>query len=562
MADAQLTIRGGAVYDGKGGEPYVADIAIADGRILRLGEKLPPSTEEIDAKGLAVTPGFIDVHAHLDGNVTWESRLKPASGHGITSAVMGNCGVGFAPSRPDDRAFNVALMEGVEDIPAEQLNAGLSWSWQSFPEYLDFIGLRSFDMNVGALVPHSCLRVFVMGDRAIRGEPATQTDRETMKSLVGEAVGAGALGLGSTRLVGQKTRSGIPAPSLAAMEDEYMAIAQGLGDTGILQIAPEFNQYPRALEELDMIVRVARETGVNVTYSLKQTNEFPEGWRELQQKTIEANEAGLNIRPQVLARPTGAILSWESNSHPFSRCPSYFEIAKLPLKKRLIELASSSRSQAIINEAEERPGGYARHYARMFSAPNSINYEPAETDSLVSESQKLGVSIQALLYQRFMDNDGRGVILLASGNYAQFSLDPAMEMVKYEHALPGLGDAGAHSTVICDASATTHLLSYWVRDRDGERLGVSEVIRKLTSSPADFFGLDDRGCIREGAIADLNVIDLKNLNLELPRMDYDLPLGGQRLVQPAVGYHATLVAGVPVILNDEPTDRLPGRLLR
>jgi len=562
MTDADLNIRGGMIYDGNGGEPYLADIGIAEGRIVRIGAGLPPAAENIDASGLAVTPGFVDVHAHLDGNVTWESRLKPASGHGITTAVMGNCGVGFAPARPDDRAFNVALMEGVEDIPAEQLNAGLSWSWQSFPEYLDYISARSFDMNVGALVPHSCLRVYVMGDRAIRGEAATSSDREQMMVLVAEAVSAGALGLGSTRLVGQKTRSGIPAPSIAAMEDEYMAIAQGLGETGILQIAPEFNQYPQAIEELEMIVRIARETGVKVTYSLKQTNEFPEGWRELLQKTIEANEEGLNIRPQVLARPTGAILSWESNSHPFSRCPSYVEIASLPLNDRLIELQTPARRQAIISEAEERPGGYAKHFSRMFSAEQTIHYEPAEKDSVVAESDRLGMSVQALLYQRFMENEGRGVILLASGNYARFSLEPALEMVKYEQALPGLGDAGAHSTVICDASATTHLLSYWVRDRDGERLAVPEVVRKLTSSPADFFGLEDRGCIREGAIADLNVIDLESLDLRLPRMDYDLPLGGQRLVQPAVGYHATLVAGEPVILNDEPTDRLPGRLLR
>ncbi len=556
-----VVIRGGTVVDGTGGPGRVIDVGIEDDRIVALGESLPPGKKEIDAHGLLVTPGFIDVHAHLDGNVTWEAELKPASGHGTTSAVMGNCGVGFAPCREEDRPFNVALMEGVEDIPAAQLNEGLPWNWESYPEYLEFLSHRRFDMNVAGLMPHSCLRVYVMGQRAIDGETANTTDLEQMETLVAEAVAAGAVGVGSTRLVGQKTLSGTPAPSIAASEEEYLAIARGLGDKGILQIAPEFNQFPRAEEELDMIIRVARETGCRMTYSLKQTNGHADGWRSLLEKTQAANESGLVIRPQVLARPTGAIMSWEANVHPFSRCPSYREVAGLPIDERAEALRDPDRRKSIIAEAEATPGGYARYFSRMFPARETINYEPDESQSILAEAERTGMSFQALLYDLFMDHNGRGVILLASGNYAEFTLDPMLEMIGYEHSLPGLGDAGAHSTVICDASATTHLLSYWTKERAGERLAVEKVVHKLTQLPAEFFGFSGRGVLEEGAIADINVIDHDRLALGLPCMEYNLPANGRRLVQPAKGYRATLVGGQLIRENDVATGVLSGRLL-
>ncbi len=536
-------ISGGQVLDGLGGPSASVDVGIRDGNVAAVGNELGSARKVIDATGCVVTPGFIDVHAHLDGNVTWEQVLKPASGHGITTAVMGNCGVGFAPSRAENREFNIALMEGVEDIPAEQLNEGLPWAWESYPEYMAYLRDRSFDMNIAGLMPHSCLRVYVMGERAIDGQTASQADLEQMTTLVAEAVAAGAVGVGSTRLVGQKTRSGVPAPSLAASEDEYLAIARGLGETGVLQIAPEFNQYPRAEEEMDMIIRVAAATGCKVTYSLKQTNEFPEGWRSLLEKTMRANDSGLDIRPQVLARPTGAMITFDANRHMFSGCPSYKEVAHLPITARFPEL--QGRAEQIITEAETAGSGYVRYYPRMFPIHGEVNYEPTQEQSVVHLAQQRGVSPERVLFELLMQDEGTAPFLLASGNYAQFSLDPAFEMLKYERSLPGLGDAGAHCTVICDASATTHLLSYWTRDRVGEKLPVEEVVRKLTSEPADFFGFEGRGRIETGAIADINIIDLADLKLGVPKMHYDLPAGGRRLVQPASGYKATLVAGKP-----------------
>ena len=554
-------IKNGAVVDGSGSPAQITDIEVVDGKIARVARNIQSPAEVIDATGLTVMPGFIDVHSHLDGNVTWESTLKPASGHGITTAVMGNCGVGFAPARIEDRAFNVALMEGVEDIPAAQLNAGLPWSWETFPQYLDLLRERQFDMNVAALLPHSCLRVYVMGQRAIDGEPATKSDLATMQALVEESVRSGAAGVGSTQLVGQKTLSGIPAPSLAADEEEYLAIAQGLGETGILQIAPEFNQYPRAEEELDMVIRVAERTGCKVTYSLKQTNAHPDGWQSLLEKTVAANGRGLCVRPQVLARPTGAIISWDANSHPFLRTPTYREIADLPLDERLLHLRKAAIRNAIIGEAEAKPGGFARLFSRMFPVTDEINYEPAEADSLVAVAEQRGVSIQHLLYELFMQKDGRGIVLLASGNYANYSLDPAFEMLRYEHALPGLGDAGAHSTVICDASATTHLLTYWTRDRIGEKLPLEVIVNKLTAQPAEFFGFTNRGRIQEGYAADINIVDTNALKLHPPHMVYDLPASGRRLVQPVDGFTSILVNGECVHDAGEPTGNLTGRLI-
>jgi N-acyl-D-aspartate/D-glutamate deacylase len=558
-----LIIRNGQVFDGNGGPGRELDVGIADGTIAALGHDLGEAAEVIDAAGMIVTPGFIDVHSHLDGNATWENQLKPNSGHGITTTIFGNCGVGFAPCGPDHRAFNVALMEGVEDIPAELLEAGLDWSWESYPEYLAGLAGRRFDMGVAGLVPHSCLRVYVMGERAIEGQAATASDIDAMSELVTEAVQAGAMGVGSTRLVGQKTRSGIPAPSLGATLDEYLGLGRALASAGrgVLQMAPEFNQYPRAEEELEMVLQVARETGCPVTYSLKQTNEFPEGWCAMLERTEAANQTGLDVRPQVLGRPTGAIITWDANRHPFSGCPSYKGIADLGIDERLERLRETELKAAIIEEATQHPGGFARHFSRMFAVGDRLDYEPAEDDSVVAAAERKGVPVARLLYDALMADDGRGILLLTSGNYAQFSLDPALAMMRYPRSLPGLGDGGAHCTVICDASATTSMLTLWTRDRTrGERLPLPFVIEKLTAQPARFYGLEDRGRIEIGLRADLNVIDYDRLELAKPRMVYDLPAGARRLVQPAHGYAATLVAGEPVYRNDTFTGALPGRL--
>ena len=557
-----LVIAQGQVFDGSGADAQVADVAVADGRIAAIGNlQGARSKEQLNARGLLVTPGFIDVHSHLDGNVTWEHQLKPNSGHGITTTVMGNCGVGFAPCKPEHREFVVALMEGVEDIPAEQLNAGLPWTWGSFPEYLEVLRGRRFDMNVASLIPHSCLRVFVMGERAIDGGMATADDIEAMARITDEALAAGAVGLGSTRLHGQKTKSGIPAPSQHANLDEYRALGEALAAHGrILQIAPEFNQYPLADEEIAMAIEVARATGCTLTYSLKQTNEDPHGWRGLLARTRQAAAEGIKVFPQVLGRPTGAIITWEAVVHPFSRCPSYREIADLPITKRLAELLN--RRERIVAEAEGNPGGFGRLYSRLFAMAERMDYEPPSSDSVGPSAQRAGQSTASYLFDALMRNEGRGVLLLASGNYADYSLEPMLEMMRYEGSILGLGDAGAHSSVICDASATTTTLAYWTRDRSlGERMSVPEVIRKLTSEPASLYGFEGRGKLEVGAHADINVIDYQCLDVGMPEMHYDLPAGGKRLVQPASGYVATYVGGVKVRDGGAQTEATPGELI-
>jgi N-acyl-D-aspartate/D-glutamate deacylase len=569
MPDApDLVIRNGLVVDGTGAEPFPADVAVTRATITAVGRIGARGRDEIDATHCIVTPGFIDTHSHLDGNVTWENRLKPNSGHGVTTTIMGNCGVGFAPCRESDREFTVALMEGVEDIPARVLWAGLPWAWQSYPEYRAFLATRRFDMHVGGLLPHSCLRVFVMGERAIRGEPATTDDIASMESLTYEALRAGASGVGSTRLTGQRTLSGTPAPSIAAREDELAGIARGIARAGrgVLQIAPEFNQFPRAEEELGMVVRVARATGCRVTYSLKQTNGQKDGWKRLLEITDGANRDGLDLRPMVFGRPTGAIFGWECSLHRFVHAPAYLPLADFPLAARVGELRKPAVRDAILSETQRKEadqgGGFGDYYRLLFPIGELPDYEPRADDSVASLAQRAGVHPTEIIYDAMMRDDGRGALLLTSGNYADGHLEPSLAMMRFPRSVLGLADAGAHCTIICDASAPTTMLAYWARDRTrGERLTLPEVVRRLTSDAADLFDLRDRGIVRQGMKADLNVIDHARLQLRPPRMEYDLPTGGRRLVQDAVGYVATLVDGVPVRRNDAPTDALPGKLV-
>lgn len=567
VGEPDLVIRRGRVVDGTGAAIFEADVAVTGDTITAVGRVDGKAPREIDAAGHLVTPGFIDAHSHLDGNVTWESRLEPNSGHGVTTTVIGNCGVGFAPCRAENRDFIVALMEGVEDIPARVLWEGLPWAWESYPEYLRFLAGRRFDMNVAGLLPHCCLRVHVMGERAIRGEPARADDIDAMSALTEEAMRAGAVGVGSTRLDGQKTLSGIAAPCRAATEEELLGIARGMARAGrgVLQIAPEFNQYPRAEQELEMVIRVARASGRPVTYSLKQTNGHKDGWKRLLEITARANDEGVNVRPMVFGRPTGAILSWEASFHRFVKAPSYEAVAHLPIEERAVELAKPAVRALILGETQraeaERGGGFADFYRLLFPMGDIPDYEPRPEHSVASLAERAGVHPSEVIYDAMMKNGGRGVLLLASGNYADGSLEPAFEMMRFERSVLGLADAGAHCTIICDASAPTSMLSYWARDRTlGEQLPLPLVVKRLTSDTADLFGFRDRGVLRVGMKADINVIDYARLGLRPPRMKYDLPVGGKRLVQDADGYVATIVNGVPVQFDGVATGELPGRV--
>jgi N-acyl-D-aspartate/D-glutamate deacylase len=564
---ADVIIRGGTLADGNGGELYEADVAIAGDRIVEVGRIAASAAEEIDARGMLVTPGFVDLHTHLDGHVTWESRLQPVTGHGVTTVVMGNCGVGFAPCRPEDRDTLIGLMETVEDIPFKDLTAGLPWSWQSFPEYLDALSQRQYNMDIGTLLPHSTLRAYVMGKRSL-GQTANTDEIAQMAQLTRDAVEAGALGFGSSTLRDQRTRDGRNIPSVSADESEFTAIAQAMtrAGRGVLQIAIEFNQFPLACEELEMFVRIGRASGRPVMYSLKQTNGTPEGWRQLLAISDRANREGVAMRPQVLGRPTGAIMSLDGSFHPFARCASFAPLVALPRAQKVAAMRDPALRARLIdeaNEAQQRRPERVRGYRLVFQLGDPPNYEPLPEHSIEVQSNVRGVAAVDLAYDILLENEGRGMLMLAGGNYADFNLDAALAMMRNPFSVPGLGDAGAHASIICDASIPTYLLSYWTRERTrGERLPLERVVRWLTRDCADVIGLNDRGRVMPGFKADLNVIDQSRLRLRAPRTVFDLPAGSPRLVQDAEGYVATLVSGQIVQRHDAPTGRLPGRLVR
>jgi|KBSSwiStaDraftv2_1062776.scaffolds.fasta_scaffold47736_4 N-acyl-D-aspartate/D-glutamate deacylase len=563
-----LVIRNGLVIDGTGGEPIEADVAVSGSRIAAVGKVAGAGREEIDAAGKIVTPGFIDLHTHLDGHVTWESKLYPATGHGVTTAVIGNCGVGFAPCHKGDHETLIRLMEWVEDIGFDDLSAGLPWDWETFPDYLDALSRRRFNMDVGALLPHSTLRAYVMGERSLEEGAATGDDLERIAALTRASSAAGALGFGTSTLVDQRTMDGRHIPSFNADEAEFTAIAKALGEGGggVFQVAIEFNRFPLACEELEMFARVGAASGQPITFSCKQTNGTPEGWRDLLAISDRANAAGVTMHPQVLGRPTGAIMGLQTTMNPFSRCPSYAPLAKLSVPEKVRAMRDPDLRARLIAEGEEAQRKMverARGYRFVFPLNDPPNYEPTEDESVEAMASRRGIPAAELAYDLLLEKDGYQLLLLAGGNYAQFSLDPAMEMLRNPHSLPGLGDAGAHAGIICDASTSTYLLSYWTRDRTrGERLPLPQVVKWLSADSAGALGLSDRGTIAPGMKADLNVIDHDRIALRPPRATNDLPAGGTRLVQDAVGYVATVVGGEIVHRDDRPTEALPGRLVR
>lgn len=562
-----LVIRNGFVLDGSGEQGKEVDVAISGNRIVEVGKVRGSGSDEIDALGKIVTPGFIDLHTHLDGHVTWESCLQPVTGHGVTTAVIGNCGFGFAPCKPADRNEYIHLMEMVEDISVADLSAGLPWNWESFPQYLDALAERQFNMDVAALLPHSTVRAYVMGERSI-GEVANDDELAKISELVSSATRAGALGFGTSTLQDQKTGDGRHIPSYFADEREFTAIATAMRDAGggVLQVAPEFNKFPLACDQMRMFAKVGKASGQPILFSLKQTNGTPEGWRDLLELSDRANEQGIAMHPQVLGRPTGAILGLQTSMNPFSRCPSYAPIATLPLSEKLAAMRTPEVRQKLMAEAEQqqqRLPERLRGYRFIFPLNDPPDYEPGEEMSIEAIAAARGISSVDLAYDMLLEKDGTQMLLLAGGNYAQYSLDPSLAMMRNQHSVPGLGDGGAHAGIICDASISTYMLSYWTRDRTrGEQMELPQVIKWMTADCAHAVGLTDRGEIAPGMKADINVIDHGRLSLGAPRPVHDLPAGGVRLVQDARGYEATIVSGQIVHRDDRPTDCLSGRLVR
>src|SRR5271165_1358583 len=565
-----LLIKGGTIVDGGGGEPYVGDVAVKDGVVAAVGAVSGDAASEIDATGLLVTPGFVDLHTHYDGQAIWSDRMTPSSHHGVTTAVMGNCGVGFAPCRAADHDVLVDVMSGVEDIPGVVMVDGLPWTWETFPEYMDALESGKRDIDVAAYLPHSPLRVYVMGQRGADREPATAEDLATMRALAKEAIEVGALGFASSRLTIHKTESGSPIPSYDAAREEIEEIARGVVDAGggLLQFVPDIpaGGYQPVLQT---VFDVAEDVGLPVTFTLVVANAGDPTWPDAITMIEKANKnAGAGcaqFTAQLLPRPIGLIIGLQLTANPFVLYPSYREIAHLPLAERVAEMRKPEVRARIL---ADKPGvGHpilyvAQMWDWIFPLSDNPNYEPDPSTSIGARARAKGVDPMEEAYDRLLDDDGRAMLLVATSNLEHNSLDTVGELLHRDDVVLGLGDGGAHYGMICDASYSTYFLAHWARDRKSGRFTVPAAVRELTSVPARIAGLGDRGRIALGYKADLNVIDHAALQVHKPVITHDLPAGGRRLDQTADGYVATIVSGEVIAENGVPTDARPGKLIR
>ena len=564
-----LIIRGGTIVDGSGAEPFTGDVAVRAGRIVAVGAVSGHAAEQIDAAGCIVTPGFVDVHTHYDGQVTWESQLAPSSQHGVTTVVMGNCGVGFAPCRPEHRDMLCEVMEGVEDVPEVVMAEGLPWNWQTFPEYLDALDQRRTDIDFAAQLPHSPVRVWVMGERGAAREPATAEELAQMTAIVAEAVKAGALGVTSSRNHGHRTVAGEWAPSVDADTSELIALARGLEQAGkgVFQIIPNAHYGGEAAEDMAMFRQIiAASGGRPLSFSLLQKKynlDLPETMLGL---VAEARAEGLPIRAQVFPRPIGMLFGLELSFHPFRFHPTFQAIADLPLAQKVAALRDPAFRKRLLAETPVTDNPLYMTLASdvddLYPMGDPPNYEPEAGSRLGARAAAEGVSAAELALDALLEREGRGVLMMPSSNYVEGNLETVRRMITDPGTLIALGDGGAHYGLICDSSFPTFLLTHWTRDRTHGRLSLPWAIRQLTGEPAEAVGLNDRGRLAPGYKADLNVIDMAALTLHAPAIAYDLPAGGRRLTQRADGYRATVVSGVVTRREGEPTGALPGRLVR
>jgi N-acyl-D-aspartate/D-glutamate deacylase len=563
-----LVIRGGNIIDGTGDPAHIGDVAIQDGKIVGVGRVEGDAKREIDASGLAVTPGFVDIHTHYDGQATWDPQLAPSCYHGVTTVVMGNCGVGFAPVQPGKEDFLIGLMEGVEDIPGAALHEGMNWSWRTFPEYLDSLEQLKFTMDVGTQVPHGSVRAYVMGQRGADNEPATTEDIEEMAAIVKEGVAAGALGFSTSRTIAHTAITGEPVPGTFAAEDELFGIGRVLGELGegIFEVAgagAAGEDIAAPAKELDWMVRLSREIQRPVTFAMLQVDAAPDLWRELLERSAAAVEDGAEVFPQVAGRPFGLLIGHQTEVHPLAACPSFAAVLELPFDERIEKLREPETKKKILAEANAETSMLLAQLGRMYPMGNPPNYEPSYEDSLEAIAKREGVDPIELLYDRMLEHGGRELFLVPLLNYSEGNADPIREMMYHPRAALGLGDGGAHCGMICDASIQTFMLTHWVRDRTrGEKIPLEFAVKRMSKDTADLYGLRDRGTIEVGKKADLNLIDLDGLRLEPPVMLHDLPAGGRRFMQRAHGYRATIVSGEVTMENDEPTGVYPGRLIR
>ena len=559
-----LVIRNGTVFDGTGSEPRDGDVAISGARIVEVGTVSGTGTEEIDAKGMIVTPGFVDLHTHYDAQVTWSSEITPSSWNGVTTAMIGNCGVGFAPCKPEQRDMLVKLMEGVEDIPEVVLTEGLPWNWESFEDYLDALEARPYDLDVVTQVPHAALRVFVMGQRGSDREPATADDRARMAALAAAGVKAGAQGFSTSRTINHKTLDGRHIPTLKADEAELTEIAQALAKAGSgwLQVISDFDEPE---EEMALLRRLVERSRRPMSITILQRDNKPEEWRRLMARIAEAQQAGLPMMGQVLTRPTGIMLGFEISQNPFIGRPSWKEIEALPFPDKMQRLVQPEFRARLISETIEDETLLRRvtKWERIFPLGDPPDYEPPAERSVAAMAAREGRKPPEVAYDLLLGKGGKTILYRPLSNYTYGTLDTVHDMMSHPNTLIGLGDGGAHVGILSDASAITYMLTHWTRDRRrGARLPLPWAIKRLTSDNARAIGLNDRGIIRRGAKADINVIDYDRLNVHAPEVVYDLPGRGRRLIQRTEGYLATLVSGQVVTREGQTTGSLPGRLVR
>ncbi|HYG26748.1 MAG TPA: amidohydrolase family protein [Caulobacteraceae bacterium] len=572
QADANtpdLVIRNGLIADGLGGELFAGDVAIRDGRIIEVGKVTAVGNDEFDAQGKLVTPGFIDVHTHYDGQAVWSQRLSPSSSHGVTTVIVGNCGVGFAPCRQEDHALLVSVMEGVEDIPEVVMTTGLDWSWETFPQFLDVLESRPHDIDLGAYLPHSPLRVYTMGERGARQEPASPDDLAKMEELAFEALKAGAMGFATSTTPAHRTGNGEQIPSYLSGEAEYQAMARAMrrAGGGVFQMVLDLRQDPNSEAYVPMLSRLSQTSGGVVSFSLTQLNSHPDSWRDALTAVTEANaQPDVEIRPQIYPRPIGMLLGFDLTLNPFSLCPSYQPLAKLSLAERVAALRDPDMRARLLSETPADPAFplfvIARQFDRLFPLRTPGDYEPDPKNSIAALAAHSGRSPLETAYDLLLEDEGRAILLATLTNYAHNSLEDVREMMVHPDTVVALGDGGAHYGLVCDASFPTFVLTHWTRDRREGRISLPEAIKSLTSNPAGLVGLKDRGVIAAGYKADINVIDYDRLKLCMPRTVYDLPGGGRRLDQAAEGYLATFVSGSAIQVNGRQTGALPGRLVR
>jgi N-acyl-D-aspartate/D-glutamate deacylase len=563
----ELVIRGGTVVDGNGGAPVAADVAVDGGIVTEVGSDVGRGHREIDADGAMVAPGFVDIHTHYDGQATWDERLLPSAWHGVTTVVMGNCGVGFAPVVPEHRQRLIELMEGIEDIPGTALHEGLSWQWSTFDEFLGALESRPHDIDFATQVPHAALRVHVMGERAESGRAATADDIATMAKLARAGVEAGALGFTTSRTLNHRAITGELTPSYDAGIDELAGIAAELGAAGkgVLQLVTDFIDVDVDFEVMLAMMRASRRP---LSVSLAQSPLAPETYREVLRRIAAVNADGFEMRAQVAARGVGLLMGLPCTLHPFMTNPVWQRIAGMSIAEQVqIMRDPAFKADVLAAQTKEKNanligGRLIDKYQVMYELTEPPNYEPNPSDSVAARAQRLGRTPEDVVYDLMCEDDGYAMVYVMSLNFADGTLDAVHTMLTDPYSVPGLSDGGAHVGTICDVSFPTTLLEHWVRDRDHDRIPVAFAVQRQARDTARTVGLLDRGVLAPGFKADINVIDLDRVRLHRPEMGYDLPGGGRRLLQRAEGYRHTLVNGVEIYRDGEPTDELPGRLVR